>query len=650
MSTPSTSDGDKKDASSKKKKKLKDKPTAGQEGSKLAPVNELEEDLEEEDSKSQKGMKSGEDVVEDEDQDSEEAVLLFLRDMKQSLSKEIGELSARVLDLEVQRNLNQDPAFRTPSKKKSKRSTTLLESVAQSTRKMDWRTMDKRAKHRIEDDDEDDDGSTPSDSSTSSDSSSSDDDDNDDDDDGDGNDDDNDEEKGDKENSSREEEKRSSGKSKRKREKKKRPSREKEKKNRKNDKPLGYLFKSIDASERQASKTIVSITRTEKECNVKIPKFSLGLVCKAMKTIMDFQEREGTLVNMSKVLSTSCKEHLRLMYNIQSTDLPTIGMSRLFAIIAQETKVYSKVQFYSELKTALGDVQLMEWQKVTPANHEEYYFQQLSLADEFMTLLRIMLEENKAYCPRVNDKENGLIRLFQSYHSRTYWKYMWCGMKQHYSTMQTFINEYLDKAMQHYQLSQALKEIPYSKGSTFSYKEKQYYDKRREIGKSLNPVGYSKSKDKPKYNSFNNINAEYSSGSDSEESVWRNANPVVRDNKRQIDEEQAVSNSEDSLSEASNEDEEVMDDDKKLDGILAAFANHKEVKADKKDYPCLRKIMSGKCEQEGCVYGHRRDVLLKGAQDMKAKLSAFISTQGDTNKDSSGPPYKVLQREKYTKH
>ena len=55
MSTPSTSDGDKKDASSKKKKKLKDKPTAGQEGSKLAPVNELEEDLEEENSEVTKG-------------------------------------------------------------------------------------------------------------------------------------------------------------------------------------------------------------------------------------------------------------------------------------------------------------------------------------------------------------------------------------------------------------------------------------------------------------------------------------------------------------------------------------------------------------------------------------------------------------------
>ena len=136
-----------------------------------------------------------------------------------------------------------------------------------------------------------------------------------------------------------------------------------------------------------------------------------------------------------------------------------------------------------------------------------------------------------------------------------------------------------------------------------------------------------------------NINAgDGHSTDDSEESTWKNAPP--NSNRPTLEDVDSGSESENSLSVASNEG--AADDDDMLDGVLAAFNDH-QVKVDKKELPCLRKLMSGKCEMDACPYGHKREVLLKGAQNMKTKLTAFENAQG------SAAPFKVLSKEKYGK-
>jgi hypothetical protein len=63
----------------------------------------------------------------------------------------------------------------------------------------------------------------------------------------------------------------------------------------------------------------------------------------------------------------------------------------------------------------------------------------------------------------------------------------------------------------------------------------------------------------------------------------------------------------------------------------------------------LRKLLSGKCDNIDCPFGHRRDVLVKGATDMKGKLSAFLSAQGTSNSETNKAPYKILTKDKYSK-
>jgi hypothetical protein len=519
-----------------------------------------------------------------------QTIMEFMRGMEQKISNELLVVRNRLSHLETPRDLDNSGYYDSPTDLKTSNSTkksppSMMKSFASSTAKRNWKDVQRRL-HGT---------SSPDTTPTGSE------------------DDDEEEEAADPQPQPR--------------------------KNEQPKKSFGTLFRSLDVSQQSVSKTVVNITRVEKECNVRITDFSLAKVCKAIKSIMEFQEREGTLVNMSKVLDVSCKQHLRVRYGIETSDLSTMELSTLFSVIAMETKVHSKVEFYDALKEAMGQQQLMDWAKVSPSNHEAYYFQQLKLVDDFMTLFRIMLQENKAWCPAITDKEGGLIRLFKSFHAYAYWKHLWTSMGQRYRNMQEFIDEYLEKILEQYQLSQAFKSVPYAQATKSVDKEKQYYDKKREVSKFVNH-SFSKFKDKPNHNSLNHIDTEACRHSDdSDDSTWKDANPVASS-------ERYIGDSDDSLSDTPMEKQEDDEDQEPMhDMVLAAFADH-QVKADKKDYPCLRKILSGKCDSERCPYGHRKETLLKGAADMKVKLTAFLSTAGEQSKEQSSAPYKVLSKEK----
>ena len=116
----------------------------------------------------------------------------------------------------------------------------------------------------------------------------------------------------------------------------------------------GKIFRELQSSTETSAVHPVMIMRKEKECNITIERFQLSKVAKAIRDILDFQEEEETTVRIQKVLSRKLKEHLRLIYNITHADLAKMDMADLFQIIARETRVYSTVAFYNELKDSLA--------------------------------------------------------------------------------------------------------------------------------------------------------------------------------------------------------------------------------------------------------------------------------------------------------
>ena len=345
----------------------------------------------------------------------------------QQLSEQMSSFDDRLRTLEVSSKLSKGLGYTTPRKSK-KQKTGVLQRVQDSIRKQDWRTLaqdvssGEDSEHNSDDEEEDE-------TQTSSEEEEE-------------------EEEEDTEDNSIGDNKSLN-----------RKARDSAKKI---SSKLPSVFKDLDKSRDNAKSTVVTVNRQEKDCTVRIENFTLSHVSRAMMKIMDFQDKEGTAVNMTKVLTNACKEHLKLVYNVTADDLRTMPLSKLFSVLAKQTKIYSKITFYSELKEALSNVKLMEWHLVNTDNHELFYFQQLNLVHKFTIIFRLMLLENGDYCPSCNDKPNGLIYLFKSYHARDYWSHLWAGMSQRYTKLDIFIEEYKEKAHEQYRLSIGLKDIPYS--------------------------------------------------------------------------------------------------------------------------------------------------------------------------------------------
>lgn len=69
-------------------------------------------------------------------------------------------------------------------------------------------------------------------------------------------------------------------------------------------------------------------------------------------------------------------------------------------------------------------------------------------------MLRIMLECNRKWCPRVDDKEYSLVRLFKSINDPFYVRYAFgCMGRVQFDTMGVFFEEYSSMILDHNQVS-----------------------------------------------------------------------------------------------------------------------------------------------------------------------------------------------------
>ena len=240
------------------------------------------------------------------------------------ITARMEKMDERLVRMESSRNLYaEEDEFSTPYKKKKSKG--ILESVAASTRRTNWKKDSSSNSTPPYDDDDPSDESSDSDTSSDLDSNSS----------------------------------------KRKKSSKKGNGGKKRPPSKGDSNKLGSLFKSLDSSTIAASESIVTLTKNVNECKIRIDQFSLSNVARAIKKIIEYQERENTTVNMMKVLSISAQQHLRVARGITTEDIRTMNRGQLFNIMAEETRVHSVAHFYEELKGSLSPSKLLNWDTVT---------------------------------------------------------------------------------------------------------------------------------------------------------------------------------------------------------------------------------------------------------------------------------------------
>ena len=410
--------------------------------------------------------------------------------------------------------------------------------------------------------------------------------------------------------------------------------------NTKSKKP-GKIFRELKSSEEATETRPVMVMRKEKECHITIEKFQLSKVAKAIRDILDFQEEEETTVRIQKVLSRNLKEHLRLVYNITHADVAKMDMADLFQIIARETRVYSTVAFYNELRDSLAHVRIMDWSKVSAINHEVFYFQQLKLIDNFKRMLQIMLECNRKWCPRVDDKEYGLIRLFKTLNDPAYVRYAFgCMSTLKFDTMSDFFEEFSAVILDHYQVSLVTRELPYKGNQEHKERLRDYYEKKRQL--SQNQKGPQFSSRKPHHISHirNEIFDSDEDVPDLEDADWRDM-----DSDAFQDEDHNISGGTESnftggeVTKTSAESESK--DMEQLHAVMQQGQKSSTVK-----FGCIKKMLHGKCDKSSCQYSHNEATVMQSALDMRDKLDAYIKTHSGA---SGGKPQNpaVLRRDHF---
>ena len=97
-------------------------------------------------------------------------------------------------------------------------------------------------------------------------------------------------------------------------------------------------------------------------------------------------------------------------------------------------------------------------------------------------MLQIMLVCNKKWCPRVDDKEFGLVRLFKSLNDPDYIRYAFgCMPKLSFDNKGEFFEAYSEVILDHYQVSLVSREMPYKTNQEHRARLKDYYERKRQL-------------------------------------------------------------------------------------------------------------------------------------------------------------------------
>ena len=186
---------------------------------------------------------------------------------------------------------------------------------------------------------------------------------------------------------------------------------------------------------------------------------------------MDYGMRHGIALEPAQIVSRTIRQRLLDKYELSEQQFQGLTAEQFCHLMAGETRVFSKINFSKTMKHALRAIKPMDWGRITPANHEDYYNSILRLSTVFERTLGIMLEMNSDFVPDLEDREYGLVQVFLRKIDRAYVKEILAEMprikEKNYATVLEFIKAFKEKAREHYELSRTMTRIPY-RGSSFN--------------------------------------------------------------------------------------------------------------------------------------------------------------------------------------
>ena len=180
----------------------------------------------------------------------------------------------------------------------------------------------------------------------------------------------------------------------------------------------------------------------------------------------NYKSRYSIKLPINELISSNVKNILMLHNGLTETQFHHLTPSEFCTLMAKETTVNSKAQFYDTLKEAIAKTKPMIWKTILPCNHEYYYQGILTRQKIFKDMFSILMDNNSKYCPPVSGKSNGLAHLFLSMFDREYTTAVLRELPAitdaNYSCIGDFLQAFCDLSKDWYDQSRIVKLIPYT--------------------------------------------------------------------------------------------------------------------------------------------------------------------------------------------
>jgi hypothetical protein len=241
--------------------------------------------------------------------------------------------------------------------------------------------------------------------------------------------------------------------------------------------------KNVDETVTLAERHSVVVQRqTPSHSHIFLSSTDLAEYAQFVNRWFDWEIQHGIKLEPALIVSKNVRNQIMYNNDKTDTDFNSLTPSQFCSLMANETRVFSKVQFAETLKHAMKDVKVLLWESVRPSTHERFFQGILRRQKLFTRTFQILMEANKDFCPTLEGKEFGLAQIFLDTVDRSYNKYILAEIPkvkdQNYTRLSDFLCAYVAKAKAHFEAGRSIRLVPYggndfkmasaSKPSTFN--------------------------------------------------------------------------------------------------------------------------------------------------------------------------------------
>jgi hypothetical protein len=329
--------------------------------------------------------------------------------------------------------------------------------------------------------------------------------------------------------------------------------------------------------------TVVVQRQTPNHSHIYLQSTDLGEYAQFVNKWFDWEIQHGIKLEPALIVARNVRNQLMYNNDKSETDFNSLTPTTFCSMMAQETKVFSKVQFAETLRNAMRDVKVLFWDNVRPSTHEKFFQGILRRQKLFLRTFQIMMEANKIYCPELEGKEFGLGQIFLDSIDRNYNKYILAEIPKvkdyNYKKLEDFLDAYVTKAKSHFEVSRSVRMVPYG-GADF---------------KINNHKPYSSS------SSSNSNTKPYTRGSSDSQTYQRQqVNFVDITTQEDVDEKESFTDDQ-LYDQLDSDNSDIEYDEKQLDSIPDGYENVSQPVEDQQELNALENSRNSTPSVRGCV-------------------------------------------------